>query len=86
MKYEKAKAWLLTTVIMTLLGAVLYLMWSYAIRGFAVMEALFFFYGLGCFGVHLGKWLLTPAPREIRKAEETDYAAMQRNVERGVEK
>lgn len=86
MKYEKAKAWLLATVIMTLLGAVLYLMWEYAWRSFTVAEAAFFFYGFARFGADLGKWLLSPAPREIRKAEETDYAAMQRNVERVVEK
>ena len=60
---SKIKAWFVALSIAVLLGAVVWLMWDYALRGFWVLALIFAGYGFLCFVFRLEKWLETDMPR-----------------------
>ena len=69
---NKTKAWFVAAVIGALLGAVIWLMWSYAIRSFSIVSMIFAAYGFVVFIVNLGKWLEKEPPRREHYREERD--------------
>jgi len=54
---SRGKAWFVAAAIGALLGAVIWLMWDYALRSFWVLALIFAGYGFVCFVIHLEKWL-----------------------------
>lgn len=65
------KAYFITTIIFTLLAAVLWLMWQFAVGSFWVVALMFGAYGFFCCAINVAKWLQTETPeaRHARRAE-----------------
>lgn len=59
---SKTKSALITTLVMILIGVILYFAWDRAVRVWNVLEFIFFGYGVIRFGIDFDHWVEKPAP------------------------
>ena len=64
---SKTKSALITTLVMILVGVILYFAWDRAIRVWNVLEFIFFGYGVIRFGIDFDHWVEKPTP-EVQEA------------------
>ncbi len=79
---SKTKAWFVAAIIAALLAAVIWCLWSYAIRSFGYVSMMFAAYGFVCFIIHLGKWLEKEPirPEDVREARDEEDARIWERV------
>ena len=58
----KAKIYLIVVILMAALGAVLWCLWSFAIRSYYTVITWFGLYGYVCIGINLAKWMTKEPP------------------------